>query len=70
MADQQPTPDPRTPPDEANPFADEGPLDDLLQDLDDADPTAAERPAFPDEQANEERGNRGPGEEPGFGQGA
>lgn len=56
MAEEHPTHDPLTPPDEAGPFTDEGPLDDLLQDLDDADPTAAEKPAFPDEGSNEERG--------------
>ncbi len=70
MAKEHATHDPLTPPEEAAPFVDEGPLDDALQDLDDADETAAEKPAFPDEQANEERGNRGPDEEPGFGQGA
>ena len=65
-----PSDDSLTPPDEAEPFADEGPADDLLQDLDDADPTAVDRPAFPDERSNTEQGNRGPDEEPGFGQGA
>ena len=70
MDEHVPADDPLTPPDEAEPFADEGDADDLLQDLDDADPTAVDRPAFPDERSNEERGNRGPDEEPGFGQGA
>ena len=65
-------------------FADRRAAEDRLQDLDDADPTAPMKPAFPDpgteysdvdpdqsaERANEERGNRGPDEEPGFGQGA
>ena len=70
MADKHPTRDPLTPPDESAPFVEEGPLDDYLQDLDDADPAAAEKPAFPEELVKEERGNRGPDEEPGFGQGA
>jgi len=62
---------------DAEAFEDRQEEDDRLQDLDDADPTAPLQPAFPDagwdqakERANEERGNRGPDEEPGFGQGA
>jgi len=70
MDDSTPADDPMTPPDDSDPFDDEGPVDDLLQDLDDADPDAVDRPAFPDERSNEERGNRGPNDEPGFGQGA
>lgn len=55
---------------DAESFEQKETIDDPAQDLDDADPTAPSRPAFPEERKNEERGNRGPAEEPGFGQGA
>lgn len=66
--------------DDLEPFEDHSARESALQDADDADPGAVEKPAFdpaafddsPHEQErrNEERGNRGPDEEPGFGQGA
>jgi hypothetical protein len=62
--------------DDMEAFEDHHADEDRLQDLDDADPTAPLKPAFPRdssdqsrERANEERGNRGPDEKPGFGQG-
>jgi hypothetical protein len=41
--------DPMTPADDANPFEESSPADDPVQDLDDQDPLAPLRPAWPDE---------------------
>lgn len=67
---------------DADSFADKDPVHDPAQDRDDADPSAIGKPVFDDgpvrqpghdhdvERHRTERGNRGPEEEPGFGQGA
>ena len=64
-------------------FEDHSARESALQDEDDADPLAPLKPAFPSvdadpepdtpqaaERTRQERGNRGPDDEPGFGQGA